>query len=137
MAEGVFAHIAAQSGHGDSFTLDSAGTAAWHTGKPPDPRGQAALASRGMDISGLRARQVRAPDFTEFDLILAMDTANLSELKALAPQQCAHKVRLFLEDAEQGGLSEVPDPYYGGDEGFEDVLDLIEAGSKALLAKLI
>ncbi len=137
MAEGVFAYVAAQAGHADRFTLDSAGTAAWHTGNPPDPRGQTAAAARDIDLSGLRARQVREKDFTEFDLILAMDEANFTELSALATEGKAHKVRLFLDDAPGLGLSEVPDPYYGGDEGFEEVLDLIETGSKALLAKLI
>ncbi len=136
MAEGVFAHVAAQAGLGSRFMLDSAGTAAWHTGNPTDPRGQAAAAARGIDLTGLRARQVRPRDFTEFDLILAMDGTNLSDLSALAPQESAHKVRLFLDDMRGEGPGEVPDPYYGGDEGFEEVLNLIEAGSKALLARL-
>jgi len=137
IAEGVFGHVATQAGHGDRFTLDSAGTGSWHVGDPPDPRAQAAAAARGIDLSELRARQVCQRDFTEFDLILAMDAANHAALLAIAPHDSTSKVRLFLSDAPDLGRAEVPDPYYGGDQGFEDVLDLVEAGSRALLARLI
>jgi protein-tyrosine phosphatase len=133
----MFAHVADHTGNRDRFVLDSAGTASWHVGNPPDPRGQAAAAARGIDISGLRGRQVSQQDYTDFDLLLAMDASNHSELVDLAPEGSAHKVRLFLDDATDLALSEVPDPYYGGDEGFEQVLDLLEAGSKALLKKLV
>lgn len=136
MAEGVFAQVADLAGHRDRFVLESAGTASWHVGNPPDPRGQAAAAARGIDISALRGRQVSQQDFTDFDLLLAMDASNHSELVDLAPEGSAHKVRLFLDDVPEIGISEVPDPYYGGDEGFEQVLDLLEAGSKALLNRL-
>jgi len=136
IAEGVFASVAAQSGNGGLFELDSAGTGAWHIGNPPDPRAIAAAARRGIDLSGQRARQVRARDFSDFDLLLAMDMDNQAELLSLAPGEHRGKVRLFLDDAPQLGSSEVPDPYYGGEHGFEEVLDLVEAGSRALLARL-
>lgn len=135
IAEGVFSHVAAQAEHGKHFALDSAGTGAWHVGDPPDPRAQAAAASRGIDISDMLARQVCERDFTDFDLLLAMDAENRAVLLERAPHGCADKVRLFLDDAPELGR-EVPDPYYGGKQGFEEVLDLVEAGSRALLARL-
>jgi protein-tyrosine phosphatase len=137
VAEGMFAHVAGQTGHGDLFTLDSAGTGSWHIGNPPDPRAVAAAAARGIDLSNLRARQVCQKDFSEFDLILAMDADNHAALLDLAPHGSADKVRLFLDDVPDLSHNEVPDPYYGGDQGFEEVLDLVEAGSKALLARLV
>ncbi|MFQ5626814.1 MAG: low molecular weight protein-tyrosine-phosphatase [Methyloligellaceae bacterium] len=136
LAQGVFGSVAAQSGKGDLFELDSAGTGTWHIGNPPDPRAVAAAARRGIDLSGQRARQVRARDFYNFDLLLAMDMDNRSQLLSLAPEEHEHKVRLFLDDAPQQGPREVPDPYYGGAHGFDEVLDLVEAGSRALLARL-
>lgn len=136
MAHGVFAHMAARAGMGDVFFVDSAGTGSWHIGNPPDPRAIEAAAQRGVDISGQRARQISAGDFEDFDLLLAMDRTNLSNMRALAPEPHACKLRLFLDDAPELGLAEVPDPYYGGDDGFEEVLDLVEAGSRALLARL-
>lgn len=133
----MFAHVADHAEHRDRFVLDSAGTASWHVGNPPDPRGQVAAAARGIDISALRGRKVSQQDFTDFDLLLAMDASNHSTLVDLAPEGSAHKVRLFLDDVPKLELSEVPDPFYGGDEGFEQVLDLLEVGSKALLDKLV
>ncbi len=136
VAEGVFAHVAEQAGHGDRFELDSAGTGSWHVGNPPDPRSVVAAAARGIDLSNLRARQVCQRDFMTFDLILAMDAANHATLLALAPQDYAEKIQLFLNNTPDGGKREVPDPYYGGEDGFEDILDLVEEGSRALLARL-
>ena len=136
IAEGVFAHLAAQAGKGDLFEVDSAGTGAWHIGDPPDPRAVAAAARRGIDLSAQRARQLRAGDFDAFDLLLAMDRDNRSELLIRAPAAHSGKVRLFLDGAPELGLREVPDPYYGGRYGFEEVLDLVEAGAHALLARL-
>jgi protein-tyrosine phosphatase len=136
VAEGVFAHVAEQAGHGDRFKLDSAGTGSWHVGNPPDPRSVVAAAARGIDLSNLRARQVCQRDFMTFDLILAMDAANHATLLALAPQDYAEKIQLFLNNTPDGGKREVPDPYYGGEVGFEDILDLVEEGSRALLARL-
>ncbi len=136
IAEGVFAHLAAQAGMSDLFAVDSAGTGAWHIGDPPDPRAVAAAARRGIDLSAQRARQLRAGDFGAFDLLLAMDKDNRSELLIRAPGEHSGKVRLFLDGAPELGVCEVPDPYYGGGNGFEEVLDLAEAGGRALLARL-
>lgn len=133
IAQGVFAHVAEQAGMGDRFFLDSAGTGAWHEGHPPDPRAIAAALARGIDLSGQRGRQVALGDFAAFDMILAMDRSNHAALLDLAPEVSADKVRLFLGDEYEPIKREVPDPYYGGDEGFEQVLDLVEAGSRALL----
>ncbi|GBE43338.1 low molecular weight protein-tyrosine-phosphatase YfkJ [bacterium BMS3Bbin10] len=136
IAQGVFGDVAARAGMADRFFLDSAGTGTWHIGNPPDPRAAAAAARRGIDISGQRARQVRAHDFSDFDLLLAMDRTNQSDLCALAPEPHTAGIRLFLADAPELGVAEVPDPYFGGNDGFEEVLDLVEAGSRALLARL-
>jgi len=136
MAEGVFSHIAAEAGHGDRFFVESAGTGAWHIGNPPDPRAVAAASQRGIDLSGQRAREVRSRDFEEFDLVLAMDSSNHESLLRLAPEEHSHKVALFLDHLPEHESRDVPDPYYGGDDGFDAVLDLIEAGSRVLLARL-
>lgn len=136
LAQGVFEHLVSEAGLVSRFSADSAGTAGWHIGKAPDPRSVAAAARRGVDLSGQRARQVTQPDFTDFDLILAMDKSNLAALQALAPDDHVQKVRLFLDDLPDSTEREVPDPYYGGDDGFDDVLDLIEAGARGLLSRL-
>ena len=134
-AEGVFRHRARQAGL-TSLQIDSAGTAGWHVGKAPDPRTVAAAQRRGYDLSALRARQVRAADFDNFDIVLAMDKQNLAELKSIAPHGVKTGLGLFLDYAEGAPFSEVPDPYYGGDAGFEQVLDLIERASDGLIARL-
>ena len=136
MAEGVFSHIVSEAGHGDRFYIESAGTGPWHVGNAPDPRAVAAAAQRGIDLSGQRAREVRLQDFEEFDLILAMDSSNHENLLRLAPKEHSHKVRLFLDHLPDREAREVPDPYYGGGDGFEAVLDLIEDGSRELMARL-
>lgn len=131
-AEGVFRAIAAQELADLELIVDSAGTAGYHVGEPPDRRTREAAARRGYDISHLRARVVEPEDFERFDLILAMDRQNLSTLERRAPVHARQRVRLLLEYAPQVGVSEVPDPYYGGPNGFEHVLDLIEAGARGL-----
>lgn len=136
LAEGVFAHQVAEAGLNRQFISDSAGTGSWHIGNPPDPRSVAAAAWRGIDLSAQRARQVSSTDFSSFDHILAMDDANLATLMQMAPEQDSHKLRLFLDGVPGIASREVPDPYYGGDDGFEEVLDLIEQGSRALLNRL-
>ena len=136
MAEGVFSHVAAEAGHSERFVIESAGTGDWHIGNPPDPRAVAAAGRRGIDLSQQRARQVRVEDFEAFDLVIAMDHSNHANLSRMAPDTHAHKIQLLLDHLPESGGSEVPDPYYGGDEGFEEVLDLIEAASRALLARL-
>jgi protein-tyrosine phosphatase len=117
------------------FSVDSAGTAAWHTGKKPDKRSQLAAKQRGYDLSQLRARQVSDSDFADYDYILAMDKANLSGLQERCPREYQHKLALFLDYAE-GPEQEVPDPYYGGESGFSHVLDLIESASDGLINHL-
>lgn len=135
-AEAVLRGIAAREAPELTLTVDSAGTANYHPGSAPDRRSQAAARKRAYDLSMLRARQVRAEDFAEFDLILAMDRSNLEELLALAPPAARGKIQLFLDHAPEQPIREVPDPYYGGSHGFEDVLDLIEAASRGLLRRL-
>ena len=116
--------------------VDSAGTAGYHIGEAPDPRMQAAAARRGYQLQALRARIVEPGDFERFDLILAMDRENLAVLHRRAPEPVRERVRLFLEFAPQGAPQEVPDPYYGGPNGFEEVLDLVESAARGLLTYL-
>jgi protein-tyrosine phosphatase len=135
-AEAVLRHLAAQEAPQLQVEIDSAGTADYHVGAAPDPRSQRAALRRGIDISGLRARQVAERDFLRFDLILAMDRENLRELQALKPDRAHAEVKLFMEYAPGLGVLEVPDPYYGDAAGFEAVLDLSAAASRGLLAAL-
>jgi len=117
--------------------VDSAGTAAYHVGNPPDRRATAAASRRGIRLDHLRARQVGVNDFRRFDLVLAMDRDNLEDLLAICPEEHRTKVRLFLEFAgDRVATREVPDPYYGGDEGFEQVLDLVELAAAGLIEQL-
>ena len=134
-AEGVVRALAAREYPALDLRVDSAGTANYHVGEPPDRRTVAAARRRGYELSSLRARQVTAADFGNFDYLLAMDRANLAELGRIARSSAAH-LGLFLEFAPDCGSDEVPDPYYGGQEGFERVLDLCEAGARGLLAEL-
>ncbi len=136
MAEGVFGHVAAEAGRGEYFHIESAGTGSWHVGNPPDRRAIAAAARRGIDLSGQRARRVQTQDFEKFDFILAMDASNQADLLDLASEVHAPKVQLFLHNLPNLENQDVPDPYYGGEEGFEEALNLIERGSRALLARL-
>jgi len=133
-AEAVFRVRAAAAGL--DVEIDSAGTGAWHVGAEPDERAQAAGLARGYDLSPIRARQVSGRDYERFDLVLAMDHDNLATMKSRAPASSHNRIRLFLEFAPELGLNAVPDPYYGGDQGFEEVLDLIEAASDGLIAHL-
>ncbi len=135
-AEGVFRHQIEAAGLADMVFIDSAGTHAYHVGKPPDQRAQTAAAKRGYDLAGLRGRQVGEDDFEKFDYILAMDDDNLSILKQLCPPSQQHKLSLFLVHGERYNEREVPDPYYGGEQGFEHVLDLVEDASVGLLKNI-
>ncbi|MFT7286646.1 MAG: protein-tyrosine phosphatase [Halieaceae bacterium] len=132
-AEGVFTVLCHREGLGDVVRIDSAGTAAYHVGAPPDERAQAAALRRGIDLSQQRARQVAAPDFDRFDYVLAMDASNLSGLREIAPPVSRASVRLCLDFAPDQPLREVPDPYYGAGDGFEQVLDLVETASAGLI----
>ncbi|WP_454255767.1 low molecular weight protein-tyrosine-phosphatase [Pseudomonas sp. Marseille-Q8238] len=134
-AEGVFRQRLQKAGLDAHVLVDSAGTGDWHVGKAPDRRTTLAAQQRNYDLSTLRARQFAVEDFSRFDLILAMDHSNLRNLQALRPDTATAELDLFLR-RYQLELDEVPDPYYGGADGFEQVLDLIEQASDALLAEV-
>lgn len=136
MAEGVFKRRVAEAGLSDHIGTDSAGTHDYHVGEPPDPRAQRAVERRGYDISRLRGRQVTRRDFSEFDYVLAMDEVNFRLLANLCPPAQAHKLKLFMEFHADEAVREVPDPYYGGVQGFETVLDMLEEAAQALLSHL-
>jgi protein-tyrosine phosphatase len=136
MAEGVFRRVAEEEGLIDRFEIDSAGLGDWHIGQAPDHRAQKAARSRGVEISDQSARQVVDEDFERFDLLLVMDRSNYAELKARAPHEARAKIRPFLDFAPHVGTSDVPDPFFGGAEGFDHALDLIEAAARGLLASL-
>ena len=135
-AEVVFRAVAAREAPELMIEVDSAGTAGYHIGEPPDLRTRQAATRRGYDMSSLRARIVEPRDFEDFDFILAMDRENLKVLNHRAPVQARDRVRLFLEFAPDAATTEVPDPYYGGPNGFEEVLDLVEAATQGLLQHL-
>jgi protein-tyrosine phosphatase len=135
-AEAVVREIARREAEGIALEFDSAGTHGYHAGDPPDERSLRAAQRRGFDMSALRARQVETLDFERFDLVLAMDEAVYRRLEANAPAPFAGRLRLFLEYAPETGRRDVPDPYYGGPAGFEEVLDLVEAGARGLNAAL-
>ena len=132
-AQGVFEYLVEEASLGEQIHVDSAGTHAYHIGEKPDKRATQAAAGRGIDLTGQRARRVESADFLRFDYLLAMDSGNLQDLVSICPQQHQNKIRLFLDFAEDLTEREVPDPYYGGPQGFERVLDLIEMGAHALL----
>lgn len=132
-AHGVFLKKLAERKLEHRVEVDSAGTANWHVGKAPDPRTIKAAAKRNYDLTPLRARQAIAADFDYYDYVLAMDKSNLSDLKALKPAAAKTKPELFLSFAHHFKEQEVPDPYYGGADGFEHVLDLVEDACEGLL----
>jgi protein-tyrosine phosphatase len=134
-AEGVFRSRVQTSGLAEKIQVDSAGTSSWHIGEPPDGRSIRAAAQRRYDLSCQRARQVADQDFGDFDYILAMDQMNLNELVQRCPPQHRHKLGLML-DYGSTGYSSVPDPYDGGSDGFELVLDLLEAACDDLLTHI-
>jgi protein-tyrosine phosphatase len=136
-AHGVFEALVAQRNLAHRISVDSAGTHGYHTNQPPDPRTQQAARGRGYDLSGLRARQVVEADFLAFDLIAAMDRHNLDWLTKRCPPAHQHKLRLFLEFASGVAEREVPDPYYGGPQGFLHVLDLVEHASRGLIDEIL
>lgn len=135
-AEAVVRHLLATERRDAEVIVDSAGTHAYHVGEPPDGRSIAAARSRGIRMDDLRARLVCREDFARFDLVLAMDEDNLAHLARMAPPQHRDRLKLFLDFAPATGRREVPDPYYGGRTGFEDVLDLVEEAGRGLLAAL-
>lgn len=136
-AEAVMRHRVAEAGLEDVIAIESAGTGAWHVGHSPDARAHEEARGRGVAMSG-RARRFEARDFARLDLVLAMDAQNLADLRTLAPDpEAAARVRLFREfdPAATGDLS-VPDPYYGGPEGFARVFEMVDAASLGLIAHL-
>jgi protein-tyrosine phosphatase len=135
-AEGVLRALVEREELSAFFEIDSAGTHGYHVGEPPDPRATRAALRRGYDLSPLRARRINEIDFRHFDCILAMDRENLALLQRGCPSEHRHKLGLFLEYAVGSDEDEVPDPYYGGEDGFEHVLDLVEDAARGLIAAM-
>jgi protein-tyrosine phosphatase len=135
-AHGVFRQRVMDAGLSEQIDIDSAGTAAYHIGKAPDSRSTQVAKTRGIEMADLRARKVAFSDFIEYDYILAMDEANFYNLRALALPEHLSKIQLFLEYSQEFNEREVPDPYYGGAEGFNHVFALVESASKGLLAHI-
>ncbi len=135
-AHGVFRDMVGAAGLAGRVEVDSAGTHAYHVGEPPDRRSTEAARRRGFELKDLRARALKKGDFAEFDLLLAMDRGHLEIMRRACPPELHERLALFLSFAPQLGLTDVPDPYYGAGDGFERVLDMIEAGSAGLLAHI-
>ncbi len=131
-AHAVFERLVDAEGLSQHIEVDSAGTGAWHVGQPPDERAMAAAKVRGYRMAHLRARQVDPADLEAFDYVLAMDRSNLEHLRALCPRGLHERIALFLSHADCQE-DEVPDPYYGGQDGFGLVLDLVESAAAGLL----
>ncbi len=129
-AEGVFSKLINDKNMSDHFLVDSAGTHAYHVGEGPDHRAQMTAKQRGVSLSHIQARKVHAKDFEHFDHILAMDSDNYQLLFEACPEQHQHKIKLFLDYAPEHTESDVPDPYFGGQNGFEHVFDLVEDASR-------
>lgn len=135
LAEGVFRSLVREEGIEDRFTIDSAGTGAWHVGEPPDPRSIEVAASNGVPLDGC-ARQVRPEDLERFDVVIAMDRENLRNLERMAANGTRARIHLLREFDPEGGGDEVPDPYYGGPRGFQDVYEMVHRSCRSLLEEL-
>lgn len=135
-AEGVFRDLVRRENLQDAISTDSCGTSNWHIGDPPDDRARAEATRRGLSLDDLRARQISTDDFGTFDYVLGMDRENLSKLSALCPSEHQQKLHLFLSFAKDSDGDEVPDPYYGGEDGFRRVFDMIEDASRGLLGDI-
>jgi protein-tyrosine phosphatase len=135
-AEGVFTKLINQKNLDSRFTVDSAGTHAYHVGNPPDARAQQAALKRGVELQQLRARKVHSSDFEYFDYVLVMDDDNFAIVIRECPDEHKDKVKYLLDYAPHLGVREVPDPYYGGKHGFEQVLDMVEDASLGFLESL-
>ena len=131
-AHGVFQSLVDEQGLGGSIQVESAGTHSYHSGSPPDLRSQAMAQSRGVDLTGLRARRFVTTDFTEFDYLLGMDLANLKDMLALKPDETRARIKLMLDYSDRFGQREIPDPYFGED-GFDLVFDMIDDAARGLL----
>lgn len=132
-AHGVFQHLVDQAELSEHIHVDSAGTHAYHVGNAPDRRSQMTAKARGYSLESLRARRVDTRDFDEFDYVLAMDQENYRILASICPGEMQGKLDMFLAFSDDFNENEVPDPYYGGDQGFENVLDMVESASNGLL----
>lgn len=136
LAHGLFEDLVEKEGLSGVIVVDSAGTHAYHVGEQPDPRSQQTALRHGIDLSGQRARRVAGTDFDRFDYILAMDRDNFSILDDNCPEEHRHKLSLFMEFAPERPEREVPDPYYGGPDGFDRVYDMVEAAAIGLLQEI-
>lgn len=135
-AEGVFRKLVSEQGLDHRILIDSAGTHSYHVGSAPDNRAQSAAQKRDIDLSMLRGRQFSASDFDEYDYVMVMDRSNLRDVQSLNDNSGNARVSLFLDYAQNFNEAEVPDPYYGGANGFEFVLDLIEDAANGLLTHI-
>jgi protein-tyrosine phosphatase len=135
-AHGVFRSLVMAEKLADNIEIDSAGTHAYHVGNEPDRRAQETARRRGIDLSDLVARRVHATDFERFDYVVAMDQDNFLSLSEICPSAHRDKIHMFMDFAPAMRTREVPDPYYGGDAGFERVFDLVEAAAAGLLAEI-
>lgn len=135
-AHGVFRHLVEREGLSAHIHIDSAGTHAYHVGEGPDRRAQETARRRGIDLSDLRARQAQSVDFERFDYVLAMDRDNYQMLARICPPALRDRLHLFLDFAPELSIREVPDPYYGGSRGFEQVFDMVEAAAQGLLREI-
>ena len=135
-AEGIFRDMVEDAGLSNKVKIDSAGMIAFHTGESPDPRSQEAARKRGVDLSDIRARQISNQDFHAFDLLIALDRSHKEQMQDHAPENSEARIQLLMDYAPHLELEDVPDPYYGGPDGFENVLDLIASASEGLLQKV-
>jgi protein-tyrosine phosphatase len=137
LGEGIFRHLVTRAGLDAEFEIDSAGTGSWHVGAPPHHGSQRVARDRGVDLTGQRARQVQAVDLQRFDYILAMDSENFADLNSLARNsKTTAQIHRMLDFAPRLGMRDVPDPYLGGPEGFDQVFDLVEEACQGLLAAI-
>jgi protein-tyrosine phosphatase len=140
-AEGVMRRLVDEAKLAERILIDSAGTGDWHVGEPPDERAQVAAGRRGYELAALRGRQIAVADFERFDLLIAMDDKNIAALRRVCPVEQRDKIHLLMEfipeaDSRWNGTREIVDPYFGGTEGFEQVLDQCEAACRGLIAAL-
>lgn len=137
-AEGIFRHLVDERGLGHRFEVESAGISAYHVGERPDSRSSKEALRHGVDLSSIRSSQIHQSDFETFDLLLAMDYGHYQDMKAMAGSKHASKVRMFLEHIkDQERIGEVPDPYYGGPQGFRNVFELVKRGCESWIDALI
>ena len=136
-AQGVMQHLVAAAGLAGDVLVDSAGTGGWHVGEAPDPRSQLTALDHGIDLSHQQARKLTRDDFTEFDYLIAMDSSHRDRMRQICPPENQGRISLMLDHASKGAGGDVPDPYYGGDDGFELVFAMVEDACRGLLSKVI